>query len=123
MLGCVRTKYTDNECLELYTNKLFQLTSEETQRLAYSYRDILVIQENKHVLAYKAMLSILQIKKIMNRVSRFSAEPGCKDDCTHSLVPGRTPVVSVGLSWLVQEVDLIRQCYAHNRVPPTIDKL
>lgn len=68
MLGCVRSKFTDNECLELYTNKLFRLTSEETQRLAYSYRDILIIQENKHVLAHQAMLSILQIKNIMNMV-------------------------------------------------------
>lgn len=68
--GCAKSKYVDSECLELYTDKLFRLTSEETQRLAYSYRDILIIQENKHKLAHQAMLSILQIKSIMNRVSR-----------------------------------------------------
>jgi hypothetical protein len=65
----------DAECLELYTDKLFRLTSEDTQRLAYSYRDILITLENKHKLAHQAMLSILEIKTIMNRVSR-TAELG-----------------------------------------------
>ncbi|XP_069697444.1 BRCA1-associated ATM activator 1 [Periplaneta americana] len=67
MLGCVHGKFTDSECLELYTNKLFRLTSEETQRLAYAYRDILFTQDNKHALVHQAMLSILQIKNIINR--------------------------------------------------------
>jgi hypothetical protein len=101
MLVYVRIRLTDNECLELYTNKLFQLTSEETQRLAYSYRDILIIRENKHELAHQAMLSILQIKNIMNRVSGFSAEAVSKNGV------GRTPGFNVGHSWLLQEVDLI----------------
>jgi hypothetical protein len=86
MMGCVKIKFRDNECLELYTNKLFQLTSEETQRLAYSYRDLLVTQENKHVLAHQAMLSVLQIKNIINRVSRFIAQPLCTVDCIHSFM-------------------------------------
>jgi hypothetical protein len=71
MLGCTKTKCVDSECLELYTVKLFRLTSEETQRLAYAYRDILITQENKNKLAHQAMLSILQIKNIMNRVRKI----------------------------------------------------
>ena len=74
MLGCFRTKFTDNDCVELYINKLFRLTSEETQRLAYSYRDILVTQENKHTIAHQAMLSVLQIRNIMSRVSRTARD-------------------------------------------------
>jgi hypothetical protein len=70
MLSCVKSKSVDGEYLELYTSKLFRLTSEDTQRLAYLYRDILAIQENKPKLAHQAMLSILQIKSIMNRVRR-----------------------------------------------------
>jgi hypothetical protein len=88
MLGCFRTKFTDNECVELYINKLFRLTSEETQRLAYSYRDILVIQENKHTLAHQAMLSVLQIRNIMSRVSRIACDKivvpcMCADEARH----------------------------------------
>ncbi|PSN40477.1 hypothetical protein C0J52_11616 [Blattella germanica] len=66
MMVCLRTKI-NWECLEMFTNKLFRLTSEDTQRLAYSYRDLLVDQEDKYKFAHQSMLSILQIKNIINR--------------------------------------------------------
>jgi len=91
MLGCVRTKFADSECIELYINKLFQLTSEETQRLAYSYRDVLIRQENKHTLAHQAMLSILQIKNIMNRVSRTAEWLHCEKEPKHLWMAYRFP--------------------------------
>jgi hypothetical protein len=74
MLGCFRTKCTDSECIELFINKLFQLTSEETQRLAYSYREVLMNQEDKHTVAHRAMLSVLQIRNIMSKVSRTACD-------------------------------------------------
>jgi hypothetical protein len=84
MLGCFRTKCTDSECIELYINKLFRLTSEETQRLAYSYRDVLMTEKDKHTLAHRAMLSVLQIRKIISKVSWMSRDKtvircGCPD--------------------------------------------
>jgi hypothetical protein len=68
MLVSRRNKCPNSECLEMYTNKIFQLTSEDTQRLAYTYRDLLLLQQDKNKLAHQAMLSILQIKDIINRV-------------------------------------------------------
>lgn len=72
MLGCFRTKCADSECIEQYINKLFRLTSEETQRLAYSYREVLMSQEDKHMVAHRAMLSVLQIRNIISKVSRMA---------------------------------------------------
>ena len=74
MLGCFRVKRPNTECVEMYINKLFQLTNEETHRLAYSYRDILMSQEDKHMVAHRAMLNVLQIRNIMNKVSRMACD-------------------------------------------------
>jgi hypothetical protein len=55
--------------MQQFINKLYQLTSEETQRLAYSYRDILMAQEDRHMIAHRSMLSMLRIKNIISKVS------------------------------------------------------
>ncbi|KAJ9580213.1 hypothetical protein L9F63_004156, partial [Diploptera punctata] len=90
MLTCLRNKknFSNNECLEMFTNKIFQLTSEDTQRLAYTYRDLLLLEEDKNKYAHQAMLSILQIKDIINRAFMYNLkdyiinEPSATDGLT-----------------------------------------
>ncbi|GLH12644.1 Uncharacterized protein GBIM_17360 [Gryllus bimaculatus] len=63
----VTTRISENECLDSYCNKLFELTCESIQRLCYVFRDSIVAQDNRPESLHTGVLSLMQIKDIIHR--------------------------------------------------------
>lgn len=67
MCGITKKQFFQTEIFENFIFKIFNISSELTIRLCYSYRDLLLTVDNVSELAIKSIQSILSVKTILDR--------------------------------------------------------